>query len=158
LLTKRADVDASRLAYAGHSFGAQCGAILSAVDKRLQGVVLMAGIPDVEAIYRDSKDPDVTENLEGVPKKKLDAFFKKGQLTAPVRYVPHAKAPLLFQFARYERAFDMAAMERYAKAAKEPKKVLWYDTGHELNDPKALFDRAKWLGKWVGLGEVKLGK
>src|SRR5579864_1537762 len=32
-------------------------------------------------------------------------------------------------------------------AASDPKKVLYYDTGHDLNDPQALEDRYDWLVK-----------
>jgi hypothetical protein len=42
-------------------------------------------------------------------------------------------------------------MKRYAEAASEPKLVLWYDTGHELNDLRALADRTAWLGPRLGL-------
>jgi hypothetical protein len=38
-----------------------------------------------------------------------------------VRCVSHDEALLLFQFARHERYFDKAAMERDAKAGAEPK-------------------------------------
>jgi dienelactone hydrolase len=151
LLTARPDVDPKRLAYVGHSFGAQWGAILSAVDPRLKGVVLMAGVPDQAAIWRDGTDPAVVEYRAEIPKEKLQAYLRSCNRTAAVRYVPHARAPLLFQFARYERYFDMAAMERYAKAAREPKRVEWYDTGHELNDPQALQHRAEWLREKIGL-------
>jgi cephalosporin-C deacetylase-like acetyl esterase len=151
LLTARPEVDSKRLAYVGHSFGAQWGAILSAVDPRLKGVVLMAGIPDQAAIWRDGNDPAVVEYRAAIPKEKLEAYLKSCERTAAVRYVSHATAPLLFQFARYERYFDTAAMERYAKAAREPKLVKWYDTGHELNDPQALQDRAAWLREKIGL-------
>jgi dienelactone hydrolase len=155
LLAGRADVDAKRLAYVGHSFGAQWGAILSAVDGRLKGVVLMGGTPDQAAIYRDNDDAAVVELRASTPKEKLDKYLKSCERTAAVRYVPHAHAPLLFQFARFERYFNKAAMDRYAEAARQPKEVKWYDTGHDLNDPQALLDRAGWLGKKVGLGSVK---
>jgi dienelactone hydrolase len=156
LLATRPDVDPKRLAYVGHSYGAQWGAILSAVDDRLKGVVLMGGIPDQAAIYRDNNDPAVVEYRATTPKEKQEAYLKSCERTAAVRYVPHASAPLLFQFARHERYFDKAAMDRYQKAAKEPKEVKWYDTGHELNDPQALLDRAAWLRDRVGLGPVEL--
>ena len=68
-----------------------------------------------------------------------------------IRYVGHARAPLLFQFANYERYFDRASMEKYFQAASEPKQVSWYDTGHELNDLQALADRYRWLSEHVGL-------
>lgn len=45
LLLARPDVDSKRVAYVGHSFGAQWGAILSAVDRRMKTAVLMGGTP-----------------------------------------------------------------------------------------------------------------
>jgi len=155
LLAARDDVDAKRLGYVGHSFGAQWGAIVAAVDGRLKGAVLMGGTPDAAAIYRDNDDPAIAAARAATPKDKFKKFLAEYDRTSAVRYVPHAKAPLLFQFARYERFFDKAAMERYAKAATGTKEVKWYDTGHDLNDPDALIDRAAWLRKRVGLGDVK---
>jgi dienelactone hydrolase len=154
LLVSRPDVDGKRLAYVGHSFGAQWGAILSAVDGRLNGAVLMAGIPDQAAIYREGDDPAVVAYRATTPKEKLEAYLKSCERTAAVRYVPHAKCPLFFQFARFERYFNKAAMDRYERAARGPKEVKWYDTGHELNDPQALRDRAMWLRSKVGLKDI----
>ncbi len=156
LLATRPEVDPKRLAYVGHSYGAQCGAVLSAVEPRLRGVVLMAGTPDLAALYRDSNDPAAVELRASIPKEQLEKYLQSGERTAAVRYVPHARTPLLFQFARYERYFDRPAMERYAAAAREPKEVKWYDTGHELNDPQALRDRAEWLRAKVGLEATTL--
>jgi hypothetical protein len=48
-------------------------------------------------------------------------------------------------------------MDRYAQAARKPKEVKWYDTGHELNDVQALLDRAAWLHDKVGLGSIETG-
>jgi len=100
LLEARPDVDRARLAYVGHSYGAQWGAILTAVDRRM-------------------------------------------------------KAPLLFQFARHERSFTEADMNRYYAAASQPKEVRWYSTGHDLNDLRALADRAAWLGPRIGLQPLR---
>jgi dienelactone hydrolase len=154
LLTARADVDSKRLGYAGHSFGAQWGAILSAVEPRLKAVALMAGVPDQAAIWRNNDDPAVAAWRANVPKEKQEAYLKVCERTAAVRYVPHATCPLLIQFARHERFFDKAAMERYAAAAPKGTPVKWYDTGHELNDPQALTDRAAWLREKLGLGKL----
>jgi dienelactone hydrolase len=160
LLAARSDVDPQRLAYVGHSYGAQWGAILSAIDPRLKGAALVGGVPDAAAIYRDNDDPDVVEMRAHTPREKRDAFLKVYDRTAAIRYVPHAAAPLLFQFARHERLFDRAAMERYAAAATGTKTVKWYDAGHDLNDPQALIDRAAWLKDRVALRPVAeiLGK
>lgn len=47
-------------------------------------------------------------------------------------------------------------MEHYAAAASDPKKVLYYDTGHDLNDPQALKDRYDWLEKQIDLRRVPI--
>jgi dienelactone hydrolase len=154
LLAARPDVDPKRLAYVGHSYGAQWGAILAAVEPRLTGAVLVGGVPDAEAIYRDGDDPGLVELRANTPKEKLDKFFAAYGRTAAVRYVPHAAVPLLFQFGNHDRLFDRAARERYAAAASGAKTVKWYDTGHDLNDPQALLDRAAWLRDKAGLGPV----
>jgi dienelactone hydrolase len=155
LVAGRADVDPKRIAYVGHSFGAQWGAILSAIDNRLKGVVLMGGTPDQAAIYLDNDDPVIVDVRGRTPRDRLKKWLESCQRTDAIRYVPHAAVPLLFQFARHERYFNRAAMERYEKAARQPKEVKWYDTGHDLNDVQALVDRATWLRHKVGLESVK---
>jgi hypothetical protein len=85
-------------------------------------------------------------------KEQIDHYFEINRPYDAIRYVPFAApTPLLFQFARHERFVTEAAMKRYAEAASEPKLVLWYDTGHELNDLRALADRTAWLGPKLGL-------
>ena len=155
LLRARSDVDPNRIAYVGHSSGAHWGAILSAIDRRLKTVVLMAGVPTEATILLESDDPDYVSFRQSTPKEQLDNYFRIVSSLDAINYVPHAApTPLLFQFARFERYFNEAAMRRYAQAASEPKLVLWYDTGHELNDLLPLLDRAKWLRRHIGIGPV----
>jgi dienelactone hydrolase len=151
LLAARPDVDPNRLGYVGHSFGAQWGAVLSAVEPRLKAAALMAGVPDQAAIWRDNDDPGVVAWRANTPKDKQEAYLAVCDRTAAVRYVPHARCPLLLQFAQHERYFDKAAMDRYAAAAPKGTPVTWYHTGHELNDPQALTDRAAWLRDKLGI-------
>jgi dienelactone hydrolase len=154
LLAARPDVDPKRLGYVGHSFGAQWGAILSAVEPRLKAAVLMAGVPDQACIWRDSDDPGIAAWRANVPKDKQDAYLKATERTAAVRYVPHAACPLFAQFANHEQYFNKAAMDRYAAALPKGTPVKWYDTGHELNDPQAIVDRAAWLRDRIGIGPL----
>jgi cephalosporin-C deacetylase-like acetyl esterase len=155
LLSARDDVDPKRLAYVGHSFGAQWGAILSAIESRLVTCVLVGGVPDAESIYRDGPDAGVAEFRATVPKEQQEAFLRALAPTSPIKYVAHSKVPLLFQFARHEQYFDQAAMDRYFAASIQPKDVKWYHAGHDLNDPSALVDRSQWLRQNVGIGEVR---
>ena len=47
-------------------------------------------------------------------------------------------------------------MEHYATTATDPKKVLYYDAGHDLNDPQALQDRYDWLAKYIDLRRLPI--
>lgn len=155
LLRARAEVDSNRIAYVGHSSGAHWGAILSAVDRRLKAVVLIAGVPSETTILLESDDPDYVGFRQSTPKEQLDNYFRIVSPLDAIKYVPYAApTPLLFQFARFEQYFNEAAMQRYARAASEPKLVLWYDTGHGLNDVQPLVDRANWLRKHIGMKPV----
>lgn len=143
------------MAYVGHSYGAQWGAILAAVDKRLKAVVLAGGVPTQADIFLKSDDPDFVEFRKSIPQEQLDKYFKVTGVLDGIRYVPFASPiPLLFQFASYERYFDEASMIRYAQSASEPKLVKWYNTGHELNDIQVLIDRANFLGKEIGIKPI----
>lgn len=157
LLCARADVDAGRIAYVGHSSGARWGAIISAIDRRIKTAVLMAGVPTEATIYLESDDPDFVEFRKSTPKEQTDKYIQTVSVLDAIRFVPHASpTPLLFQFARFERYFNEAAMLRYASAASKPKLVKWYDTGHELNDIHALRDRAAWLQIQIGIKSMPL--
>ena len=152
LLLARSDVDSKRLAYVGRSYGAQWGSILAAVDKRLKATVLMAGVAEAADILLRNNDPDLIELRKSQPAGQLEKYVQVTSELNALRFVGHA-APvsLLLQFANFERYFDKTSEQHYIDRASEPKEVLWYDTGHELNDPQALRDRYDWLAKQVGL-------
>jgi pimeloyl-ACP methyl ester carboxylesterase len=146
------DFDAKRLAYVGHSYGAQWGSILSAVDRRMKASVLMAGVAEAADIFLRNNDPGLVELKKSQPPGQLEKYVQVTSELDALRFVGHA-APiaLLLQFANFERYFDKLSEQHYVDAASEPKKVLWYDTGHELNDPQALRDRYAWLAEQIGL-------
>ena len=152
LLLTRPDVDAQRLAYVGHSYGAQWGSILSAVDKRMKTSILMAGVAEIGDIFLRNNDPSLVDLRKARPAGQLEKYSQvTGDIDA-VHFIRHAAPiPLLLQFANYEQYFDKTSMEHYVAAASEPKKVVYYDTGHDLNDPQALEDRYKWLAKYIHL-------
>lgn len=143
LLAARGDVDPQRIGYVGHSYGAQWGAILSAIENRLRTCVLIGGTPDFGALF-DAPDAVRAEYVQA-NRAKIDRARTVLADMAGIRYVPESRVPLLFQFATIETYFDEAAMKRYSAAAREPKSVLWYDAGHDLNGITTLRDRARWL-------------
>lgn len=155
LLEACSGVDADRIAYVGHSFGAQWGAVLSAVDDRIKAAVLMGGVPDLASAFLENDDPTMVALRENTAEEVYKDYLEVNAVIDAVHYVPHAApTPLLFQFARYEKFFNEAAMKRYYEAASEPKAVRWYHTGHDLNDVQALLDRSKWLQDKIGIGSI----
>ena len=103
LLLSRSDVDPKRIAFVGHSFGAQFGAILTVVDKRMATSVLMAGLGSSADLWLNSDDPDEVERRQSVG---VEAFKKELEVTGVldgIRFVPYAApVPVLFQFAKYD--------------------------------------------------------
>jgi len=157
LLLARPDVDPKRLAYVGHSYGAQWGSILSAVDKRMKTSVLMAGVAEIGDIFLRGNDPGIIELRKSRPLGQFERYAQiAGEIDA-LHFVGHAAPiPLLFQFANFEQLFDKTSMEHYATTATDPKKVLYYDAGHDLNDPQALQDRYDWLAKYIDLRRLPI--
>jgi dienelactone hydrolase len=151
LLLTRTDVDPKRIGYIGHSFGAQWGAILTAVDPRIKAAVLMAGAAEEADILLRSDNPRLADLRASLPKGQLDTYLKTLADLDATNYILLAqRIPLLLQFANFEQLFDRGSMDRYAAAAPEPKTVLFYDSAHDLNDPQALKDRFAWLAKSLG--------
>jgi cephalosporin-C deacetylase-like acetyl esterase len=146
VLEAQPGVDAARLAYVGHSFGAQFGAILTAVDKRMAASVLITGVPAYRAIFVVGKSPDAIASKQQVGIEALSKAEKVMSSLDAIRYVPFAApVPLLFQFAEYEPSFSKEAMQSYFDAASRPKSIHWYPAGHELNDVQAFVDRSLWI-------------
>jgi dienelactone hydrolase len=155
LLTSRRDVDAKRIGYVGHSYGAAMGGVLASVEKRIKAYVLMAGDPSWTDSLRSGTDPSSEQLRKSFTKEQLDKYVL---VTAPldaIHYINHAApSALLFQFSRYDMEIPEAASTRYAQAASQPKLVKWYDVGHELDNVEALLDRAEWLRKEIGIAPL----
>lgn len=124
LMIRQLNVDPSRIAYVGHSYGASRGGVLTGVERRFQTLILMAGYPQ----------PSETE-----PNAFLTA------VSDGIHYCSHAHpASLLFQFAEHDYWISIDQGWEYFNVASEPKSVLWYDTDHGLN-LQARADRLSWL-------------
>ena len=70
-------------------------------------------------------------------------------------YIGAAKAPLLFQAARFDPGVSESDTRDYFALAPQPKELKWYDSGHDLNDPQAFADRHAWLAKLLKLHQSR---
>lgn len=142
VLLARPDVDAGRVAYVGHDFGAMFGAVLAGVDPRVNaGLALQAGTTSFADWFL------LSAKLAG---KARQEFVAKLQPLDPVHFVGKAKAPVYFQFAKEDAYVPKQNAEAFFAAAAEPKEIHWYDAGHGLSE-QAVRDRQEWLAARLGL-------
>ena len=146
LLAARPDVDARRIGFVGHSYGANIGSIVAAVDGRLRALVLMAGVPSLTDLLRFNPNPEIVAIRRSTPPEALERYLRVMTAYDAVHYVPHiAPARVLFQVARTDYALPLDDARRYFEAARSPKDLRIYDgTGHDLS-AEAFLDRAAWL-------------
>jgi dienelactone hydrolase len=155
LLLARPDVDSTRIAYVGHSYGAQWGAILAAVDHRMRTAVLMGGTP-TGADLLNSDGPEIAEYRKTVSPAVWNKYIEVNSPLDAVNFIGRAAPiPMFFQFATFEQYFSRSAMERYARAASQPNTVRWYGTAHDLNELQVLLDHADWLEQQIGIGSIR---
>ena len=154
LLLSRREVDPKRIGFIGHSYGAHTGAVLAGVEKRIRAFVIMAGNPSLTEFLRTSTIPAIVETRNSLTREQQENYFSMLEVFDPINYIGHvAPSALFLQFGKKDSFANEAKATRYSKAASNPKLVKTYDAGHELNDA-ARRDRAEWLRKQIGIGEL----
>jgi predicted esterase len=142
LLLAEPGVDASRVAYVGHDFGAMYGVVLGSVDPRAACYVLMAGTPRFPDWYL------YYPNLEGAAREE---FIAQMSPLDPINNVAKlSPAPILFQFATDDRFVSKERAQEFFDAAREPKELRWYTAGHSLNQD-ATRERVEWVTRQLEL-------
>ena len=143
LLLSQPNVDPNRFAYVGHDFGGMYGVLAGSLDKRPTLYILMAATPRFPDWYLYSP------KLEG---EAREAFIRQMSEIDPITHIPElSPAPVLFQFATDDPHVPKERAQEFYIAAKEPKEMRWYESGHSLNED-ATNDRKAWLKEKLGLG------
>jgi uncharacterized protein len=123
-LAARSEINGNRLAIVGYSMGAYLSVTVAAEEKLVKAVVLAAG----------------GDLPEGAP---IAAMAR--MVVDPVRSVARlAGRPLLMVNGKHDRTITPAQARRLYEAAKDPKTIMWYDSGHRLPEA-ASTAAADWL-------------
>jgi dienelactone hydrolase len=129
-------VDKSRVAYVGHDFGGMFGALLASSETRVQYWAIHAATPRWHEWYllgRDKMEPGAKQ-----------AVIEATADLDPIKAIATARGQFFFQFATRDFYVPRDRAQQFFDAAPQPKKLAWYDAGHELN-AEAARDRIHWL-------------
>ena len=145
LVISRSEVDASRIGYVGHSFGALFGGILAGVEKRIKAFVLMSGVGSFTDV--------AVANIPTLKGEALEEYRRELTSIDPIHLVEDAApAVVFFQLSR-EDLFPHESLLAYAEAGSEPKRIAWYDADHYSVNEIGRDDRIEWLQSSLGLND-----
>jgi dienelactone hydrolase len=152
LLCRQMCVDASRIAYVGHSFGATWGGVLAGIENRIKTFILIAGCGESSEWHMSSEHPRAALIRSFLPPERYEYFISNLRKLDAIHYIKNAApATLFFQFAENDEFIDQNQAFSFFTAASSPKKILWYDTDHLFtNCDAALNDRQEWLFEQIG--------
>ena len=137
VLLAQPNVDASRVAYVGHDFGAMYGALLSGVDHRARAYVFIAGASD----FNNWMLFGVDDNTPG-----LAAYKAKMETIAPTVYVAlTTPSAIYFQDGTQDNYTPQSDMDAFLAAANEPKDIKMYKSDHAMASDAIRTDRINFL-------------
>ncbi|HEV7519722.1 MAG TPA: protein kinase [Candidatus Angelobacter sp.] len=126
-LETRPDIDIQRLAYYGVSWGAELGALMTAVEKRFKVAILSAG---------------GCSNSKILPEAD------------PMNFAPRAKLPVLMINGRFDFMIPLETCQepffRLLGAAPQDKKHIIFDTGHSPPQLPVMKESLDWLDHYLG--------
>ena len=126
-LKTRADIDTSRLAFYGFSWGANEGVILTAIESRLKTAVLLAG---------------------GLPSARLPPVVD------PLHFAPRVRMPVLMLNGREDYAYPLetsaAPLFRLLDAPPRHKRLVVFESGHVPPPITVTREVGAWLDQHLG--------
>jgi dienelactone hydrolase len=131
-LGRRGLCDPDLVGYEGRSLGGFMGSMLIGADPRVKAAVLLVSGGDWRT-YLARSWVALGGNLRGA---RLNAAVRKLAPIDPVRWIPRARGRAVFMAAgRRDDATPFASAKALHRAAREPKEVLVYDGGHDIEEP-----------------------
>lgn len=137
LAESRRELDTSDGVFlAGHSMGGWLAALAAAADRRVSALVLMAPVSEAASL-----DPKARPRGKSAQEPLLARFPD----LRPAGAIAHvASRPVLIQAGKLDLYLPREPVESLFAAAREPKELRWYESGHIL-PPQAVEDAANWL-------------
>ena len=126
-LGSRSDIDTTKFAYFGYSWGGLMGGLIPAIEPRIKTAVLYVAGLTMER-----------------PRPEVD----------PINYLPRIHIPVLMLNGKYDFFFPAGTsqrpfFERLGTAAAD-KKYFVYEGGHDVPRPRLIAETLEWLDRYLG--------
>ncbi|SHJ60910.1 Alpha/beta hydrolase family protein [Hymenobacter daecheongensis DSM 21074] len=145
VLLAQPQVDAKRIGYVGHDYGAMFGALVAGADPRIKAGVFIAGTARFADWY-------LFGSASGRPTgAALPAFKSQLAPLDPIQALKHTKAALFFQFGELDGYTPRPDFLALYQAAPSPKRIATYPARHAMALPIIRYDRTDWLAEQLGL-------
>ena len=126
-LSTRADIDTTKFAYFGVSWGGYMGGIIPAIEPRLKAAVLY-----VAGLTMERGRPEVE----------------------PINYLPRVHIPVIMLNGKYDFFFPVATSQepffRFLGSPAADKKYIVYEGGHDVPRTQLIKETLAWLDKYLG--------
>jgi eukaryotic-like serine/threonine-protein kinase len=126
-LGTRSDIDTSKVAYYGVSWGGYLGGIFPAVEPRFKAAILY-----VAGLARDRGMPEVE----------------------PINFLPRIRTPVLMLNGKYDHYFPVESSQkpffRFLGTPAEHKRYVLYEGGHNVPRERLIAESLDWLDKYLG--------
>ncbi len=142
LILSQPYIDTKRFAVVGHDFGGMYGVLAGSLDQRPTHYVVMAATPRFPDWYLYS--PKMEDEAR-------EEFIHQFAALDPITHISNlCPAPVFFQFGTNDPHVPKERAEEFFNAAKHPKEMKWYESGHGLSE-EAKIDRMNWLKEKLNL-------
>jgi dienelactone hydrolase len=141
-LQSRTDVDGRKIGYLGFSQGGMIGGTFIGVEPRVTMALL--AVPGGGLV-------EWSEKAGALGPERKQCLELSAAIIDPVNFIGRfAGRPLLFCSAKKDELIPKFATDALFNAAKEPKEIKWYDSGHVLPAINFITDAKAFFVKYLG--------
>ncbi len=135
-LQTRPDIAPNRIYLLGASYGAITGSTAAAFEPRIRAVVLTYGGGNFRYLFNSRAGSSQLGKWLGIAQHLTSWLLAPAD---PVNYIAEiAPRPILFQNGTNDALIPREAAEALYEAAREPKKITWYEGDHIGTDVKTV--------------------
>jgi cephalosporin-C deacetylase-like acetyl esterase len=144
VLATRPEVDAPRIGLVGLSLGAMLGTVTTAVDGRVKTAVLIVGGGDWNLILQVSQE-SAANARRGMGTVSSEDMAKLADVDPKNFAAKISPRPILMLNGRKDTIIPLASAKALFEAAREPKKQVWFESGHFLPFSETAVPGLDWL-------------